>query len=112
MQTTDRGNLALVRHEGVVPAPYLDVARVWTFGVGHTAGAGAPDPARMPRGMPADLDAGVREASTTRSGVPQAVRDAAGVTEGLIRLSVGLEHPDDLIRDLAQAFRQATTSAA
>ena len=51
-------------------------------------------------------------ASTTHSGVPQAVRDAAGVTEGLIRLSVGLEHPDDLIRDLAQAFRQATTSAA
>ena len=51
-------------------------------------------------------------ASTTHSGVPQAVRDAAGVTEGLIRLSVGLEHPDDLIRDLAQAFRRATTSAA
>ena len=51
-------------------------------------------------------------ASTTHSGVPQAVRDAAGVTEGLIRLSVGLEHPDDLIRDLAQAFRRATTAAA
>ena len=46
-------------------------------------------------------------ASTTHSGVPQAVRDAAGVTEGLIRLSVGMEHPDDLIRDLAQAFRRA-----
>jgi lysozyme len=45
-----------------VPAPYLDVKRVWTFGVGHTAAAGAPDPARMPRGMPADLDAGIREA--------------------------------------------------
>ena len=62
MQTTDRGLLALVRHEGVVPAPYLDVKRVWTFGVGHTAAAGAPDPARMPRGMPADLDAGLAEA--------------------------------------------------
>ena len=59
MQTTDRGLLALVRHEGIVPAPYLDVKRVWTFGVGHTAAAGAPDPARMPRGMPADLDAGL-----------------------------------------------------
>ena len=62
MQMTDRGLLALARHEGIVPAPYLDVARVWTFGVGHTAAAGAPDPATMPRGMPADLDAGVREA--------------------------------------------------
>ena len=46
-------------------------------------------------------------ASTTHSGVPPAVRDATGVTEGLIRLSVGMEHPDDLIRDLAQAFRRA-----
>ena len=60
MNMTDRGLLALARHEGIVPAPYLDVKRVWTFGVGHTAAAGAPDPARMPRGMPADLDAGIR----------------------------------------------------
>jgi lysozyme len=62
MQTTDRGLLALTRHEGVVPGPYLDVKDVWTFGIGHTAAAGPPDPARMPRGMPADLDAGIREA--------------------------------------------------
>jgi methionine-gamma-lyase len=46
-------------------------------------------------------------ASTTHSGVPQPARAAAGVTEGLIRLSVGLEHPDDLIRDLAHALRAA-----
>ena len=45
MHMTDRGLIALARHEGIVPAPYLDVKRVWTFGVGHTAGAGAPDPA-------------------------------------------------------------------
>lgn len=62
MQTSPRGLLALVRHEGIVPAPYLDSARVWTFGIGHTAAAGAPDPATMPRGMPADLDAAIREA--------------------------------------------------
>jgi lysozyme len=62
MMMTDRGLLALVRHEGIVPAPYLDVARVWTFGVGQTAAAGAPDPSRLTRGMPADLDAGVRDA--------------------------------------------------
>lgn len=59
---SDRGLLALVRHEGIVPGPYLDVKQVWTFGIGHTASAGSPDPARMPRGMPADLDAGIREA--------------------------------------------------
>lgn len=62
MHMTDRGLLALARHEGIVPAPYLDVKRVWTFGVGHTAAAGAPDPGRLPRGMPADLDVGIREA--------------------------------------------------
>jgi lysozyme len=62
MQTTDRGLLALIRHEGVVPGPYLDVKDIWTFGIGHTAAAGPPDPARMPRGMPADLYAGIREA--------------------------------------------------
>ena len=59
MIMTDRGLLALARHEGIVPAPYLDVVRVWTFGVGHTAAAGAPDPGLLPRGMPADLDAGI-----------------------------------------------------
>jgi len=48
-------------------------------------------------------------ASTTHSGVPESARDAAGVTEGLIRLSVGLEHPDDLIADLRQAFEKAST---
>jgi lysozyme len=62
MKMTDRGLLALTRHEGVVPAPYRDVKGIWTVGIGHTIYAGAPDPARMPRGMPADLDAGIREA--------------------------------------------------
>lgn len=45
-------------------------------------------------------------ASTTHSGVPAAAREAAGVSEGLIRVSIGLEHPDDLIADLEHAFRQ------
>jgi lysozyme len=62
MKTTDRGLLALIRHEGVVPGPYLDAKGVWTFGIGHTAGAGLPDPEAMPRGMPTDLDAALREA--------------------------------------------------
>jgi lysozyme len=45
-----------------VPGPYLDIKNVWTFGIGHTAAAGPPAPATLPRGMPADLDAGIREA--------------------------------------------------
>lgn len=46
-------------------------------------------------------------ASTTHSGVPVDVREKAGVTDGLVRLSIGLEHPDDLIADLEQAFNVA-----
>jgi methionine-gamma-lyase len=43
-------------------------------------------------------------ASTTHSGVPAEVRQRIGVTDGLIRLSIGIEHADDLIADLAQAL--------
>jgi methionine-gamma-lyase len=32
------------------------------------------------------------------------LREKFGVTDGLIRLSIGLEHPDDLIADLDNAF--------
>ncbi len=45
-------------------------------------------------------------ASTTHSVVSAAVRAHNGITEGLIRLSVGIEHPDDLIADLGQALTQ------
>jgi methionine-gamma-lyase len=45
-------------------------------------------------------------ASTTHSGVPAEARAAAGVSEGLIRVSVGLEHPDDLIADLSNALER------
>jgi cystathionine beta-lyase/cystathionine gamma-synthase len=44
-------------------------------------------------------------ASTTHSGVPEDVRRQVGITEGLIRLSIGLEHEDDLIADLDNALR-------
>lgn len=44
-------------------------------------------------------------ASTTHSGVPVDVREKVGVTDGLIRLSIGLEHPEDLIADLDNAFK-------
>jgi cystathionine beta-lyase/cystathionine gamma-synthase len=43
--------------------------------------------------------------STTHSGVAAAELDALGVEEGMIRLSVGLEAPKDLIADLEQAMK-------
>jgi methionine-gamma-lyase len=45
-------------------------------------------------------------ASTTHSGVPADVRAQVGVSEGLIRMSIGLEHEEDLIADLENALRQ------
>jgi methionine-gamma-lyase len=43
-------------------------------------------------------------AAMTHSGIPAEVRDRIGVLDTTIRLSVGIEHPDDLIADLAQAL--------
>jgi cystathionine beta-lyase/cystathionine gamma-synthase len=43
-------------------------------------------------------------ASMTHADVPIAQRETAGITDGLVRLSVGLENPDDIIHDLDQAF--------
>ncbi len=43
-------------------------------------------------------------AAMTHSGVPAEVRARIGVLDTTIRLSVGIEHPDDLIADLIQAL--------
>ena len=42
--------------------------------------------------------------STTHSGVPADLRARIGVTDATIRLSIGIEHADDLIADLAHAL--------
>ncbi|MCH8546571.1 MAG: cystathionine gamma-synthase family protein [Cryomorphaceae bacterium] len=44
--------------------------------------------------------------SMTHADVPDDVKDALNLTESMIRLSVGIEDPDDLIADLAQAMGQ------
>lgn len=44
-------------------------------------------------------------AQMTHKSIPVNIRQAAGVADSLIRLSVGLEETDDLIEDLRQAFR-------
>ena len=44
-------------------------------------------------------------ASMTHAGVAPEDRLAAGITDGLVRLSVGLESPKDLIADFEQAFQ-------
>ena len=39
-------------------------------------------------------------ASMTHASVPKKIREKIGLTDGLIRLSVGIEDPQDLIDDL------------
>jgi methionine-gamma-lyase len=45
-------------------------------------------------------------ASMTHSGVPKATRDLLGISESLIRISVGIENADDLIADLTYALSE------
>jgi len=42
----------------------------------------------------------------THAAVPRDERMAAGITDGLVRLSVGLEDVEDLIEDLDSALRR------
>lgn len=44
-------------------------------------------------------------ASTTHHSVPAEARHAAGITDGLVRLAVGLENPEDIVADLDQAIQ-------
>ena len=62
MKISDKGLLEICEHEGIVPAPYLDSVGVWTFGIGHTAAAGGPDPLDLPKGMPGNIDGAIDEA--------------------------------------------------
>ena len=45
-------------------------------------------------------------ATMTHADVPKDERDARGLTDGLLRLSVGIENPDDIIADLEQALNR------
>ena len=53
----------------------------------------------------------IHPASTTHQQMDAATMQSVGLTEDLVRLSVGLEDVDDLTRDLAQALKAATRGA-
>ncbi|MBV8424247.1 MAG: cystathionine gamma-synthase [Candidatus Eremiobacteraeota bacterium] len=50
-------------------------------------------------------------AKMTHGSIPKEDRERRGVTDGLIRLSIGIEDPDDLIEDLKDALRASRTVA-
>ena len=54
----------------------------------------------------------IHPASTTHSQLTPEDQLLTGVTPGYVRLSVGIEHPDDIIADLGQALAKAKSSDA
>ena len=46
-------------------------------------------------------------ASMTHASIPYEVRQKVGITDGLIRLSIGIENIDDILADLAQAIEES-----
>jgi len=48
----------------------------------------------------------IQPSATTHSQLSQAEQNAVGIEPGLFRVSVGIEHIDDIINDFDQAFRQ------
>lgn len=53
----------------------------------------------------------IHPASTTHFRMDAAALKAAGISEGTIRLSIGIEHADDLIEDLSKALHAAGKAA-
>ena len=51
----------------------------------------------------------IQPSTTTHSQLSEAEQAASGVTPGQIRLSVGLEHIDDILADLEQGFAAAAS---
>ncbi len=51
-------------------------------------------------------------ATMTHAAMSAEAREAAGIGDGLLRLSVGIEHVDDLVVDIAAALERAEQAAA
>jgi O-acetylhomoserine (thiol)-lyase len=53
----------------------------------------------------------IHPASTTHAQLSEEQQRAAGVTPGLVRLAVGIEHIDDILADLEKGFSAAASAA-
>lgn len=107
-----------VSYPGLPSHPHFDLAArylpggpgaVFTFGAagGYEAGRSFIQRAELASHLANVGDAKtliIHPASTTHQQVPPAEREAAGVGDDMIRISVGLENIDDILRDLDQAL--------
>lgn len=78
MKTSSAGKMEIASHEGIVQMPYRDSVGVWTWGIGHTAAAGSPDPSKMAKGVATSLEmvfeAFARDLVKYEKGVENAVK--------------------------------------
>jgi O-acetylhomoserine (thiol)-lyase len=113
--------VAWVRYAGFRDSPYYVLARkylggtapsLFTFGVkgGLKAGKDFYDALRLIKRLVNIGDAkslACHPASTTHRQMNETEQRAAGVSPEMIRLSIGIEHPEDIIDDLEQALDAA-----
>ena len=111
-----RRDIARVHFPGLADHPQHDLARRQMSGFGGMISIEVGDVARARRVVEstrifalAESLGGVESlighpASMTHASVPKAMRDEMGLTDSLVRLSVGIEDADDLMADLDQAL--------
>jgi methionine-gamma-lyase len=118
-----RPEVAWVRHLGLASHPQFQLARRQMAGCGsmislELKGGLAAGRAVMDHVKLATLAVSLggvetlieHPASMTHAGVPREERLEAGITDGLVRYSVGIEDVGDLIADLEQAFQAIPAS--
>jgi O-acetylhomoserine (thiol)-lyase len=118
--------VAWVSFLGMPSNPYYELGRrylgghvpsIMTFGVhgGRDAGIAVFNNVKLFKRLLNMGDAKsliTHPASTTHRQLTPQDLEMAGITPDMVRLSVGLEHPDDLIEDLDQALSVAASPAA
>ncbi|MCR9247337.1 MAG: cystathionine gamma-synthase [bacterium] len=114
----------VVHYPGLSGHPDHDLARAQQRGFGGMVSFELRNPAAVP-----DLLAALRHftlaeslggveslvahpATMTHAAMTRQVRAAAGIGDGLVRLSVGIEHGEDLVADLARALAAVAPAAA
>lgn len=110
-----------IRYPGLESSPHYSLAKkylqgkpssVLSFGIkgGEKAGAAFIDALQMIKRLVNIGDAktlACHPATTTHRQLSAEEQEAAGVSADLVRLSIGIEHIDDIIADLDQALKKA-----
>ncbi len=114
---SERKDITRVYYPGLPDHPQFELAKKQMKGFGGMISFDLGDPARAARVVEkvklftlAESLGGVESlighpASMTHAAVPAALRQEMGLTDSLLRLSVGVEEVEDLIADIEQALR-------